>query len=145
MARSQYGPAAGASGGPKPLEATFFVPRWLRLDEFELNVLLHQYHDPLVTQVFLLVAGHSVFETGEFLGGYARLIALCTPPRPQRGPRREGPSMWQLRRAVDDLVHSGMAWRGEKNLEQGQLRLRVRPRKNPDTPAPIDHKKPRRL
>lgn len=74
----------------------------------------------------MLIRGHSVFETGEFLGSYAGLMELCTPPQPERGKRRPGPSMKVLRRSIDDLVAHGVLERGLKNLEQGQLRLFVK-------------------
>lgn len=138
-------PAAGASGGRAPLPATFFTPGFVRLDAAELAALLHRYRDPLASHVFLLVAAHSVFESGEFLGGYARLMELCTPPQPERGPRRAGPSMWQMRRAVDDLVAAGLVRRGTENQAQGQLRLWIKPRKDKAAPERIAHRKPRRV
>lgn len=142
---SRNPPAAGASGGRAPLPATFFSPGFVRLDAAEIDALLHRYRDPLATQVFLLIAAHSVFETGEFLGGYARLMELCTPPRPERGPRRAGPTMWQMRRAIDDLQAAGLVRRGEENQAQGQLRLWIRPRKDKATPERIALRKPRRV
>lgn len=118
-------PAAGASGGRAPLPATYFVPRFLHIDSAELDVLFHQLRDPLCTQLYMLIVGHSVFDTGEFLGGYARLMELCTPPQPERGKRRPSPSMKVMRRSIDDLVRFGLVQRGNKNQEQGELRLWV--------------------
>lgn len=142
---SRNPPAAGASGGRPPLPATFFSPDFVRFDSAENDTLLHRLRDPLVSHVYWLIAAHSVFETGEFLGGYARLMELCTPPRPERGPRRPGPSMWQMRRAIDDLVTAGLARRGDENQAQGQLRLWIRPRKDKATPERIALRKPRRV
>lgn len=119
-------PAAGASGGRAPLPATYFVPRFLHIDSPELDVLFHQLRDPLCTQLYMLILGHSVFDTGEFLGGYARLMDLCTPPQPERGKRRPSPSMKVMRRSIDDLVRFGLLQRGAKNQEQGELRLLVK-------------------
>lgn len=116
-------PAAGASGGAAPLPATYFVPDFLRLDRFELDAIYHRLRDPLAGHLYLLIRGHCVFETGEFLGAYARLMELCTPPQPERGPRRKGPSLEMVRRALRDLVAAGLVTRGEDNQAQGQLRL----------------------
>lgn len=127
-ARSQYGPAAGAPGGAAPRLAKLHTPQFLRLDQGELQTLLDVLRDPLVTQVFLLMQAFSDFRTGEFLGTYARLMDLCTPPAPERGRRRSGPTYKQLRRAVDDLVAIGLARRGESNESQGQLRVYLPPR-----------------
>ena len=124
MSRSQYGPAAGASGGPAPRPATFFPARFLNLEAEELRLLLHVARDPVLTQVYMLIRAHCVFQTGEFLGTYARLMELCTPPQPERGKRRPGPSMWVLRRCVDDLIAMGLLERNAStNAAQGELRL----------------------
>jgi hypothetical protein len=116
-------PAAGASGGPAPLPATYFVPEFIRLDRYELDAIYHRLRDPLAGHLYLLIAGHCVFSTGEFLGNYARLMELCTPPQPERGPRRKGPSLEMVRRALRDLEAVGLVTRGEDNQAQGQLRL----------------------
>ena len=133
--RSQYGPAAGASGGREPLETTLYVPDFLRLDRAELFTLLQQIREPLVSHVFLLVLANCVFETGEFLGSYARLISLSTPEREGPGRKVIRPTMKQMRRAVDVLVDMHLLRRGLKNEEQGQLRLRATPRKEARKPA----------
>lgn len=125
---TRHGPAAGAPGGAPPRLAKLHTPEYLRLDKGELSTVLDMLRDPLVSHVFLLLQAFSDFSTGEFLGTYARLMDLCTPPEPERGKRREGPSYKQLRRAVDDLVAVGMAARGETNETQGQLRLYLAPR-----------------
>lgn len=129
------------------LPATLSVPEFLRLEQGELNSLLHVLRDPLATQIYLLLLAHADFKTGEFLGGYHRLMELCTPPIPERGRRRPGPSYWQVRRAVDDLIAARHVWRNAAaNEAQGQLRLKVTPRdKNSATPKPINHRVSRRL
>lgn len=127
MARSQYGPAAGASGGAPVREADAWAPEFLRYDRAELQPLLH-LKCRTTWAVYSLIVLHSQFDTGEFLGGYARLIALLTPPKPRRGPAQEGPTMWEVRRAVDKLVKAHLVRRGATNEEQGQLRLFCHPR-----------------
>lgn len=128
-ARSQYGPAAGAKGGAKPRLAALRVPSFIRLDAGELAALYDVFRDPLVSHVFTLLAIGADFTSGELLTTYARLMDLCTPPRPQNGPRRPGPSYKQLRRAIDDLVATGLVVRGDFNESQGQLRLYITPRR----------------
>lgn len=127
-------PAAGASGGRDPLPAVIHVPRFLNHEQGELHVLLNNLRDPLCTQLYMLIEAFCVFDTGEFLGSYALLIELCTPPRPERGRRRPGPSMRVIRRAVADLESAGLLRRGSSNEEHGQLRLFVQ--KLASKPAP---------
>lgn len=127
-------PAAGASGGAAPLPATFFPARYMNLEGEELRLLLHVSRDAMVTQLYLLIRAHAVFKTGEFLASYARLIELCTPPQPERGKRRPGPSMWTVRRCVDDLVRLGLVQRGHGNEAQGELRLWLTPPPSAATP-----------
>jgi hypothetical protein len=114
--------AAGASGGAKPLPTTIFPPFHYKSKEVQ-YILLNVLRDPLCTHIYDLVHSYSVFRTGEFLGTYVRLIELCTPPQPERGKRRPGPSMQKVRRAINDLVQQGLLMRGEANKAQGQLRL----------------------
>lgn len=111
------------------LPATLFVPEFLFLEHEELRVLLHVLRDPLATHVHMLLLTHSNFATGEFLGGYHRLMELCTPPQPERGKRRPGPSLEQLRRVVRDLIEHALVMRNAAaNAAQGQLRLQLKPR-----------------
>lgn len=133
-------PAAGASGGPAPLPASFFPARFMNLDGEVLRLLFNVLRDPTATHIYMLVRGHSVFTSGEFLGSYARLIELCTPPQPERGKRRAGPSMWTVRRCVDDLIRLGLIERGTGNEEQGQLRLWVTQPQNAVTPIQKDRR-----
>jgi len=135
MTRARIGPAAGASGGRAPYAAKVKPPDFIRLDQRELATLLDTLRDPLASQIFLLILAHGLFENGEFLGGYARLMELCTPPHPERGRRRPGPSYKQVRRAIDDLVAMRLVWRNSTaNENQGQLRLKVTPRKTKPRP-----------
>ncbi|MDP1740092.1 hypothetical protein [Polaromonas sp.] len=129
------------------LPATLRVPEFLRLEQGELNSLLHVLRDPLATQIYLLLLAHTDFKTGEFLGGYHRLMELCTPPIPERGRRRPGPSYWQVRRVVDDLIKARHVWRNAASNEaQGQLRLKIVPRdKNIAATKTINHRVSRRL
>lgn len=120
---SRNTPAAGASGGRAPLPAVYRAPRFLNHEQGELHVLLNGLRDPLCTHLFMLLESFCVFDTGEFLGSYALLIELCTPPQPERGRRRAGPSMRVIRRAVDDLEQAGLVRRSASNEAQGQLRL----------------------
>ena len=145
MSRSQYGPAAGASGGAKPRLADLRAPRFIRFDQAEINLIFHVLRDPLVGQMYGLLCIHSDFKSGELLTTYARLIELLTPPQPERGPRRKGPSMWQVRRAIDDLVGVGLAVRGDTNEPQGQLRIYIQPRDSKAAPDALARRKPRRV
>lgn len=88
-------------------------------------MLFHVLRDSVAAHVYMLIYAHCVFTTGEFLGSYARLMELCTPPQPERGKRRPGPSMWTLRRCIDDLEAHGLIRRGTGNEAQGQLRIFV--------------------
>lgn len=111
------------------LPATMFCPEFLFLSHDELRILFNVLRDPLATQAYQLMLMHSNFQTGEFLGGYHRLMELCTPPQPQAGKRRPGPSLQQLRRVVGDLIAEGLVSRdAAANAAQGQLRLQLRPR-----------------
>ena len=123
------------------LPATLFVPAFLRLEQTEIHKLLHVQHDPLATHVYMLLIAHSDFRSGEFLGGYHRLMELCTPPQPERGRRRPGPSYEQLRRVVRDLEALDLVQRNAAgNAAQGQLRLQLTPREKTATPEPIAHR-----
>ena len=128
------------------LPATLFVPEFLRLEKYELQSLLHVLRDPLATHVFLLLQAHSDFKSGEFLGGYHRLMELCTPPQPERGRRRPGPSYQQLRRVIDDLIALALAKRdASANALQGQLRLQLTPREKISTPIQLNSRESNRL
>ena len=121
-------PAAGASGGRAPLPATFFPPRFSNLDS-ELPLLVN-LKDPVAGWIYVLIKSHCVFKTGEFLGSYARLMALMTPDKPERGKQRSGPSYKTVRRCIDDLEKIGLLKRSTSNEAQGQLRLWLTPPSN---------------
>lgn len=127
--------AAGTTKGPAPLPATLHAPDFIRLEKTELQALLNKLRSPLALNTYLLLLTQMRYTDGEFLGGYARLIELMTPPAPERGKRMPAPSMWDVRKAVADLIALGLVTRGEKNEEQGQLRLFMAPRGKPKAPA----------
>lgn len=133
--RQRNAPAAGASGGRAPLLAHLETPAFMRLDGAELVTLLQVLRDPLAVHLYLLLLVQMRFTEGEFLSSYARLMELMTPPTPERGRRRVGPTYKQLRRALDDLVATGLVNRGSDNQSQGQLRLHLQPRKTPTKPS----------
>lgn len=138
MARGYgYGPAAGAKGGAAPRLARVHVPDFLRYAGGELEILVNVLRDPLARSVYELLQIGSVFQTGECCTTYAHLIDMCTPPAPERGRRRPGPTYKQLRRAIDDLVGVGLAVRADTNEAQGQLRVFVAPRKPSSTPSKL--------
>jgi hypothetical protein len=124
-------PAAGASGGPAPRLAALDLPEFMYLEGNELVTLLHVLRDPYSVHLYLLLLVQMRFTEGVFLGTYARLMDLMTPPKPERGRRLAGPTMWQIRRALADLVQCGLVRRGLGNEAQGELRLILSPRKNP--------------
>lgn len=127
------------------LPAKLFVPEFLRLEHSEIARVLDQLRDPLATHVFMLLLCETDFKTGEYNGGYHRLMELSTPPQPERGKRRPGPSYWQLRRVVDDLIAIALAQRdARQNALQGQLRLKLTPRERKAMPAPLDRRLSRR-
>lgn len=121
-------PAAGASGGADPRLAAIHLPDFMRLDGLELVSLMHVLRDPLATSLYLLLLVQMNYTEGHFLGSYARLMDLLTPPKPERGRRRAGPSYKQIRNALDALVSVDLVRRGRDNEAQGQLRLWLAPR-----------------
>jgi hypothetical protein len=138
--------AAGESGGRAPYAATLAnVPDFMRLEANELLVLLNVLRDPLAVHLYLLLLTQMDYTGGEFMSSYARLMELMTPPAPERGRRRPGPSYKQVRTALDSLIACGLVNRGLKNAEQGQLRLhlasRIKTTVKPPTNAARDASK----
>ena len=128
MARSQYGPAAGASGGAPVRDADLYVPEFVRFDRAEMQAVLNTRCAVTIALYWIVVAS-SDFSDGEWMGrNYARLISLLTPPKPRRGPGSAGPTMWQVRKAVDNLVALHVLRKGLDNEAQGVLRLYCHPR-----------------
>lgn len=127
MARSRHGPAAGASGGRDVYRSEIWMPEWIRFDHAEL-IAVANLRNPIAWHVYLYVVAYSDFATGEFLGKYQILQSYLTPDAPQRGPRGKGPTMWALRKAVDQMIDAHILRRGSTNEEQGQLRLFCHPR-----------------
>lgn len=136
MARNA--PAAGASGGRAPLPATIFVPDFMRLEAHELHQLMNCLRDPLAVHLYLLLLVQMQYTSGEFSSSYARLMELCTPPAPERGRQRPGPTYKQVRTALDSLITAGLVVRGLKNAEQGELRLHLQSRQKPAKTAQIE-------
>ena len=124
-------PAAGASNGRDPYPATIHVPEFMRLEGAELATLLQVLRDPLAVHLYLLLLVQMRYTSGDFLSSYARLIELMTPPQPERGRRRSGPTYKQCRTALDGLVSVGLVRRGKDNQAQGQLRLKLAARAKP--------------
>ena len=130
MAVTKNKPAAGASGGAKPLPATIFTPDFLRFYQTELRVLLNVLRSPLATHLFFILVSQADFNSGEQLTNYARLIELCTLPAPERGRRKPAPSLWQVRNALDELEEHRLIKRDkEGNAAQGMLRILLKKRK----------------
>lgn len=110
--------------------ATIRTPKFLTVRQIELGACLNKLRNPLSTHVWFILLAESDFETGEVLTSYARLLDLCSPPRPEKGGRPTGPSQPQMRRAVDNLVSVGLVRRDAvRNEAQGMLRLYVKKRK----------------
>ena len=119
--------------------ATMQMPAFLQFEEHELNTMVNVLRDPLTTHVYMILQAGSVFKTGEFIGGYHRLMELSTPPQPERGARRAGPTYDQLRRVIADLEKLFLAKRDTtQNHAQGQLRLQLIPREKTSTSVRID-------
>ena len=135
--------AAGTTKGPAPLPATLHAPDFIRLEKTELQALLNKLRSPLALNTYLLLLTQMRYTDGEFLGGYARLMELMTPPAPERGRRRDGPTYKQVRTAVADLIAVGLVTRGDTNEEQGQLRLFMTPRGAPKAKALKPAKQPK--
>lgn len=112
-----------------PFDATIEAPSFLRLEHYECKQLMQVLRDALCFQLFMLICAESDFRTGEYNGSYGRLRALCTPPRPERGRSRPGPSLKVVRGAIDNLVSVGLVKRDAlQNVTEGTLRLRVKAR-----------------
>lgn len=134
---SRNAPAAGASGGAAVRKAALHTPDFMRLEGHELVALLTVERDSLVLHTYLLMLTQMHYTSGEFLGGYARLMELMTPPAPERGKRRPGPSYWMVRNAIDRLEELGLVKRSLTNEAQGQLRIHLESRsKKPQNVQP---------
>ena len=101
----------------------------MRLEGAELVALLHVLRDPLAVHLYLLLLVQMQYTEGHFLGTYARLMDLMTPPAGERGRRRAVPTYKQLRVALDELVSVDLVRRDAANQQQGQLRLWLASRK----------------
>lgn len=103
----------------------------------ELVTLLSVLRDSHTVHLYLLLLTQMQYTSGDFLSSYARLMELMTPPVPERGRRMSGPTYKQVRRCLDDLVACKLVRRSTKNMEQGQLRLRLATRSKPQKPPAI--------
>ena len=113
-----------------PLPATVTVPDFLILQQREMKILFNDLRNPLFTQLYMLLVIHADFNTGELQTNYARLEELCTPPVREKGGRGKGPTLRQIRYALEQLIEYNLVKRNaEKNASQGMLRLFVRKRK----------------
>lgn len=108
-------------------KATVHVPDFLLLHGREMQAAINTGCRTCMALVWL-IAVHSDFKTGWFLGSYARFQALMTPPKPERGPHPLGPSLQEIRAAIGKLIAAGVLWRDASNLHNKQLKLRLWPR-----------------
>lgn len=125
MTRSKFGPAAGTRKGKAPDLALVRPPAVVTLRQEEMT-RLRILSDIQARGLYELLLEVADFTRGEVLVTYASLIAWCTPPRPQHGRARPGPSYEQLRRLVRDLEFVGLVSRDRQaNEAHGQLRVRL--------------------
>lgn len=110
---------------PKP--ATFKSPDFILAHGREFDAVISTGCRTCFAIMWLII-GHSEFKTGWFLGTYHRFQALLTPPKPERGPQQKGPSLQEVRTAIDKLIAAGVLWRDASNLHNKQLKLRIWPR-----------------
>jgi hypothetical protein len=123
VSRSQYGPAAGTRQGATPKLSLINPPDVLALRRDEMEAL-RKLSDYTTRGFYEALCEIADFETGEVHrdANYAELIAFGTPPRPQQGPRRAGPTYEQIRRMLRDLEAVGLVKRhSEFNAAQGRL------------------------
>lgn len=120
---SQYGPAAGTRQGKTPDLSLLNPPEVLVLRRDEL-LQLRKLSDYTTRGFYEALCELSDFETGEVYrdASIAALQAFGTPPRPQQGPRRAGPSYEQIRRMLRELEALGLVRRDPAfNAAQGRL------------------------
>jgi hypothetical protein len=117
----------------KTLPASFKTPNFARIEQVEIHYLFNVFREATTAYIYQLIKMHADYKTGEFLGNYPRLVALSTPPKPERGRSVPGPSLEQVTRAVRDLISVGLLSRdAENNTAQGQLRLQVVVMRHPE-------------
>jgi hypothetical protein len=134
LTRSQYGPAAGAKGGatvlPMPRQ---YAPEFLTFTHAELEALWNKAGNGLAERLYPRLAGRAAFKgprkgwvesaTGHPLT-YAHLQAVLRPPKPEKGQWPLGPSLKQIRTALDALEAAGLIVRDRnRNQAQGLLQL----------------------
>lgn len=110
---------------PKPSGVR--APRFVTLVQRELVTLLHVDRTGAALQVYMLLLCISDFKTGQILTSYDYLQEMTQPPMREKGGRRGGLSIDQIRRVVARLIEYGLVKRNAAaNEAQGQLRLYVR-------------------
>jgi hypothetical protein len=134
VTRTLYGPAAGAKGGTAPLPVPRqFAPEFLTLSHVETDALWNRAGNGLAERLYPRLAGRAVFKgprkgwvegaTGSPLT-YAWLQAVLRPPRPEKGQWAPGPTLKQIRTALDALEAAGLIHRDRSgNQAQGMLQL----------------------
>lgn len=132
--RSQYGPAAGAKGGAEVLAAPRqYAPEFLTLTHVEIDALWNKTGNGLAERLYPRLAGRAAFKgprkgwvenaTGQPLT-YAHLQAVLRPPKPAQGQWPLGPTLKQIRTALDALEAAGLIVRDRnRNQAQGLLQL----------------------
>jgi hypothetical protein len=121
--RSQYGPAAGTKGGAAIKLSLLNPPEVLVTRRDEL-MALRRLSDYAVRGLYDALCELSDFETGEVFRDacYQELMAFGTPPRPERGRPRRGPTYDEMRRMLADLESVGLVKRSSAfNEAQGRL------------------------
>lgn len=132
--RSKYGPAAGAKGGAAPIDTPRqFAPEFLTLTHTEWDALWNKTGNALAERLYPRLAARAVFKGPrkgfvESAAGnpltYAHLIAVLRGPRPEKGQWPLGPTLKQIRTALDALEGAGLVHRDRSdNQAQGLLHL----------------------
>lgn len=110
-----------------PKQSGLRAPKFVTLQQRELVTLLHVDRSSAALQVYMLLLCISDFKTGQILTSYDYLVEMCAPPSREKGGRRGGLSVQQIRRIVAKLIEYGLVKRNAASNEaQGTLRLYVR-------------------
>lgn len=134
VTREKFGPAAGAAGGRNPFPVPRqFAPEFLTLSHVELEAMWNKCGNAVAERMYPRLAGRAVFKgprkgfvegpTGHPLT-YAWLQEVLRPPKPEKGQWPAGPTLKQIRTALDALQAAGLIARDRSaNQAQGQLHL----------------------
>lgn len=125
MSSHGFGPAAGTNQGPDPRPVMIKFPPRVTLTDAELHIIGNVLREFAAGGLYMMLATHCTFDTGEVLTTYAHLLTIGgMPPQPERGRRRKTVTYEQLRRILRDLEAAGLVRREPtNNAAQGQLRL----------------------